>query len=44
MKLNLNNKDDIMKIINSQNFIEGFWDINNKTKIFKKNIGKSLNY
>ena len=36
IKLNLNNKDDIMKIINSQNFIEGFWDINNKTKIIKK--------
>ena len=36
LKLNLDKKDDIMIIINSQNFIEGFWDINNKTKIIKK--------
>ena len=25
-----------MKIINSQDFVEGFWDVNNKTKIVKK--------
>ena len=36
LKLNLDKKDDITIIINSQNFIEGFWDINNKTKIIKK--------
>ena len=36
LKLNLDKKDDIMIIINSQNFIEGFWNINNKTKIIKK--------
>jgi len=42
IKLNLNNKDDIMKIINSQNFIEGFWDINNKTKIIQQKYEKEF--
>ncbi len=42
IKLNLNNKDDIMKIINSQNFINGFWDINNKTKIIQKKYEKEF--
>ena len=31
-----------MKIINSQNFIEGFWDINNKTKIIQKKYEKEF--
>ena len=38
----MNNKDDIMKIINSQNFIEGFWDINNKTKIIQNKYEKEF--
>lgn len=33
--LNLNYKEDIMKIIISQNFIEGFWAINDKTNCIK---------
>ena len=36
LNLDLKKKEDIMKIINCQNFVEGFWDINNKTKIIKK--------
>ena len=36
LNLDLEKKEDIMKIINCQNFVEGFWDINNKTKIIKK--------
>ena len=31
-----------MKIINSQNFIELFWDINNKTKIIQKKYEKEF--
>ena len=36
LKLNLKEKESVMKIINSQDFVEGFWDVNNKTKIVKK--------
>jgi len=35
-KLNLKNKDDIMKIINTQDFIEGYWEINEQTKYIKE--------
>ena len=42
LKLDLNKKDDVMKIINSQNFIEGFWDINGKTKIIQKKYEKEF--
>ena len=31
-----------MKIINSQNFINGFWDINNKTKIIQNKYEKEF--
>ena len=36
LKIDLKDKESVMTIINSQNFIEGFWDINNKTNIIKK--------
>ena len=32
---NLENKDDIMKIINNQDYIEGFWEYNEQTKYIK---------
>ena len=35
IKLNLNDKENVMKIINRQDFVEGFWDINDLTKIIK---------
>ena len=35
-------KDGVMKIINTQNFIEGFWDINNSTKIIKTKYQKEF--
>ena len=35
-KINLKNKDDIMKIINTQDFIEGYWEINEQTKYIKE--------
>jgi hypothetical protein len=44
LKTNLD-KDGVMKIINTQNFIEGFWDINDLTKMIKArydNLFKSL--
>ena len=39
-KLDLNEKDDIMKIINSQDFIDGFWEINELTEIVKEKYKK----
>ena len=38
--INLNNKEDIMKMINTQDFISGFWDINEKTKLVKEKYNK----
>ena len=35
-KIDLKQKDDIMKIINSQDFIDGFWEINEITEIIKE--------
>ena len=35
-KINLKNKDDIMEIINTQDFIEGYWEINEQTKYIKE--------
>ena len=37
------NENDIMTIIKTQNFIEGFWDINDKTKKIKKMYEKEFN-
>ena len=37
-----NLKDDVMKIINTQNFIEGFWSENEQTKKIKKNYQKEF--
>ena len=31
------NKDELLKILNTQDFIEGFWDYNEKTKYMKDN-------
>ena len=44
-KINKIDKETVMKIINTQNFIEGFWDINDLTKMIKArydNLFKSL--
>ena len=35
-KINLNSKEDIMKMINTQDFVSGFWDINEQTKLVKE--------
>ena len=37
-------KDKLMEMINTQDFIDGFWEENEKTKIIKKNIKKNLIY
>ena len=39
-KIDLNKKDDIMLIINSQDFINGFWEINEITGIIKEKYKK----
>ena len=36
----LNNKDNIMKMINTQDFIEGYWEENEYTKIVKEKYKK----
>jgi hypothetical protein len=36
-------KDDVMKIINTQNFIEGYWSENKQTKIIKEKYQKEYN-
>ena len=40
--IDLNKKDDIMKIINSQDFINGFWEINELTEIIKEKYKKDF--
>jgi len=42
-KINLNDKESIMQIINTQDFINGCWDINDKTKIVKEKYKKVFN-
>ena len=42
-KINNNEKEELMKIINTQNFVNGFWDINNETKKVKKKYEKEFN-
>ena len=42
-KISLNDKDDIMKMINTQDFINGFWDDNEYTKIIKEKYKKEYN-
>ena len=42
IKLNLKNRDDVMIIVNCQDFIDGFWDINNKTKNVKNKYEKEF--
>ena len=34
-KIDLSEKDEIMKIINTQDFVNGFWEVNNYTDIIK---------
>ena len=41
-KMDLNNKENIMKIINTQDFVGGSWDINDKTKIIKEKYEKEF--
>ena len=41
-KFNLNNKDDIMKMINTQDFVSGFWEINEQTKLVKEKYNKEF--
>ena len=36
-------KDDVREIINSQNFVEGYWDINENTEIIKEKYEKEFN-
>jgi len=40
---NLNDKDYIMTIINTQDFIKGYWEENKKTKIIKDKYDKEFN-
>ena len=42
-KINTNEKDDIMKIINTQNFINGFWEANEYTNIIKEKYKEEFN-
>ena len=41
-KINLKDKESIMKIINTQDFVIGYWDINDKTKIIKEKYEKEF--
>ena len=36
------NKEDLMKMINTQDFVSGFWDINEQTKIIKEKYEKKF--
>ena len=36
------NKEDLMKMINIQDFVSGFWDINEQTKIIKEKYEKEF--
>ena len=38
-----NNKNKAMEIINTQDFLDGFWDINTKTETVKKKYEKEFN-
>ena len=38
-----NNKNKVMEIINAQDFLDGFWDINTKTETLKKKYEKEFN-
>ena len=42
-KINTNKKDDIMKIINTQDFINGFWEVNEYTNIIIEKYKKEYN-
>ena len=42
-KVDLNDKDYIMSIINTQDFIEGYWEENEKTKNIKIKYDKTFN-
>ena len=42
VKIYLNNKENIMEMIATQDFIEGSWNINEKTKIIKKKYEKEF--
>ena len=42
LNLDLKNKEDVMKIINCQDFVDGFWDINEKTKNVKSKYEKEF--
>jgi uncharacterized protein YegL len=42
-ELDLNNKEHIMKMINTQDFIEGYWEENAYTKIIKQKYKKEYN-
>ena len=42
-KVNTNEKDDIMKIINTQDFINGFWEDNEYTNIIKEKYKEEYN-
>ena len=41
-KININDKEGIMKIINTQDFVIGCWDINDKTMIIKEKYEKEF--
>ena len=41
--INTNKKDDIMKIINTQDFVNGFWEVNEYTNIIKEKFKKEYN-
>jgi len=43
-KIDLNAKEDIMKIINTQDFVEGFGKLMNILKLLKKNIKRNMIY
>ena len=38
--INIKTKNDIMKIINTQDFVNGFWEVNEYTKIIKEKYQK----
>ena len=42
VKVNPKNKEEVMEIINTQNFVGGYWDINDKTKSIKNKYEKEF--
>ena len=42
-KIDLQTKEDIMKIIRTQDFVNGFWEINEYTEIIKEKFKKEYN-